>query len=165
MPSDDSKSLPPSQLLCPRCGAVVQVYRNPLPAVDVIIELEDEFIVLIDRKNPPLGWALPGGFVEHGETVENAALREAKEETGLDVNLLDLVGVYSDPARDPRRHTLSVVFAAKAQGRPRAGDDAADSGLFKEHNLPHNLAFDHRRILQDYYRIRRTLSRCKRIPT
>jgi len=157
MPVENNRSAPSPELHCPQCGAVVQVYRNPVPTVDVIIELEEGSIVLIDRKNPPFGWALPGGFVDYGESVETAAVREAKEETGLDVKLRGLVGVYSDPARDPRRHTLSVVFAARAQGRPRAGDDAAETALFKEHDLPENLAFDHRRILQDYYRIRKTL--------
>ena len=155
MPSEAIETGPPAQLQCPECGTVVHVYRNPLPAVDVIVEMEDGSIVLVERKNPPFGWALPGGFVDYGETVENAARREAREETGLDIELLGLVGVYSDPARDPRRHTLSVVFAAKAEGQLRAGDDAADARLFGRHNLPDKLAFDHQRILEDYYRIRK----------
>ena len=137
-------------LACPECGAEVKRYRNPFPTVDIVIGLPDRSVVLIKRKNPPPGWALPGGFIDYGESAENAAVREAKEETGLDVELIGLVGVYSDPARDPRFHTLSVVFAAKAQGRPQGGDDAADARPFSLDNLPAEMAFDHRKILRDY---------------
>lgn len=108
------------QVTCPECGARVAVYRNPVPTVDVIIELVDGGdgppIVFIERRNPPRGWALPGGFVDYGETVEQAAVREAAEETSLAVELVHLLGVYSDPARDPRQHTLSVVFVGRARG-------------------------------------------------
>lgn len=125
-------------------------FRNPFPTVDIIIEVEGG-IVLIERKNPPHGWAIPGGFVDYGETVEAAAVREAKEETGLDVRLTGLLGVYSDPSRDPRRHTISTVFVASATGRPVADDDAADAGVFTEDTLPDDIAFDHRAILADYF--------------
>lgn len=124
--------------------------RNPLPTVDIIIETPGG-IVLIERKNPPHGWAIPGGFVDYGETVEEAAVREAKEETGLDVTLTRLLGVYSDPRRDPRHHTISTVFVASAEGQPVADDDAADAGVFTRDCLPERLAFDHRKILKDYY--------------
>ncbi|MGD8353380.1 MAG: NUDIX hydrolase [Pseudomonadota bacterium] len=127
--------------------------RNPFPTVDIIIEVEGG-IVLIERKNPPHGWAIPGGFVDYGETVEDAAVREAKEETGLDVTLNRLLGVYSDPARDPRSHTISTVFVAAAAGKPVADDDAADAGVFNENTLPGNIAFDHREILADYFESR-----------
>ncbi|HBK22669.1 MAG TPA: NUDIX hydrolase, partial [Planktothrix sp. UBA10369] len=109
------------------------IYRNPTPTVDIIIELidrPDRPIVLIERKNPPLGWAIPGGFVDYGESVETAAIREAKEETGLDVELIEQFYVYSDPNRDPRQHTLSVVFLATAIGQPQAADDAKNLELF-----------------------------------
>ena len=125
--------------------------RNPVPTVDLIIEVEAGRIVLIRRKFPPPGWALPGGFVDYGETLEAAALREAREETGLEVELLRQFHAYSDPARDPRRHTISVVFLARASGRPRAGDDAAEAALFSRDSLPARIAFDHRRILEDYF--------------
>ena len=125
-------------------------YRNPFPTVDIIIEVEGG-IVLIERKNPPHGWAIPGGFVDYGETVEAAAVREAKEETGLDVRLTRLLGVYSDPERDPRSHTISTVFTAIAGGQPVADDDAADAGVFTEDTLPENIVFDHREILNDYF--------------
>lgn len=125
-------------------------FRNPFPTVDIIIEVEGG-IVLIERKNPPHGWAIPGGFVDYGETVEAAAVREAKEETGLDVRLTGLLGVYSDPSRDPRHHTISTVFVASATGRPVADDDAADAGVFTEDTLPDDIAFDHRAILADYF--------------
>lgn len=125
-------------------------FRNPFPTVDIIIEVEGG-IVLIERKNPPHGWAIPGGFVDYGETVEAAAVREAKEETGLDVRLTGLLGVYSDPSRDPRHHTISTVFVASATGRPVADDDAADAGVFTENTLPDDIAFDHREILADYF--------------
>lgn len=138
-------------LLCPHCGNVVEKYRNPFPTVDIIIEL-DHSIVMIQRKNPPYGWAIPGGFVDYGESLETAAAREAAEETGLRVELVEQLGAYSDPGRDPRQHTISVVFIAKSDGQPRAGDDAAGIGIFTEHSLPEKLAFDHREILRDYFK-------------
>ncbi len=107
-------------------------------------------IVLIERLNPPFGWALPGGFVDYGESVEDAAAREAAEETGLQVKLTEQFQVYSDPQRDPRLHTLSVVFLATAKGDPLAGDDAKNLGVFEIWDLPGNLCFDHDRILRDY---------------
>ena len=130
-------------------------HRNPVPTVDAIIELADG-IVLIKRRNPPAGWALPGGFVDYGETVEAAAVREAKEETGLDVVLTELFYVYSDPQRDPRHHTIGIVFIATAAGVPVAGDDAAEAQVYTEQSLPTPLAFDHRRILEDYFAYKRT---------
>jgi len=132
-------------------------YRNPAPTVDIIIELIDRPhrpILLIERLNPPYGWALPGGFVDYGEAVEVAARREAQEETGLVVELVDLLSVYSDPQRDPRQHTLSVVFVATATGNPQAGDDAQHLALFEPWQLPANLCFDHDRILRDYLHYR-----------
>lgn len=135
---------------CPKCGEVVKVYRNPLLTVDVIIEIPGKGIVLIERKNPPFGWAIPGGFVDYGETVEAAALREAKEETGLDVDDLKQFHVYSDPNRDPRGHTVSVVFTGIGRGRPHAADDAANLQIFQIDSLPGSLAFDHASILSDY---------------
>ena len=132
---------------------------TPLLAVDTIIELADRPdrpIVLIRRKNPPLGWALPGGFVDVGETVEAAAVREAHEETGLEVTLRVLLGCYSDPRRDPRGHTASVVYVTEARGRPQADDDAAAVGIFDPKQLPADLAFDHDRILRDYLAYRQT---------
>lgn len=129
-------------------------YRNPLPTVDIIIELEDG-IVLIERKNPPHGWAIPGGFVDYSESLEDAAKREALEETSLDVRLKAQLHAYSDPQRDPRFHTVSVVFVAEAVGTPEAKDDAANIGVFTEKNLPKDLAFDHARILKDYFRWKR----------
>lgn len=138
------------RLLCPHCGKEVGKYQNPFPTIDIIIEI-DEGIVLIQRKNPPHGWALPGGFVDYGESLETAAIREAKEETGLDVKLVSQLGAYSDPLRDPRHHTISVVFIARAEGLPLAADDAMDVGIFKRESLPDDLAFDHGRILRDYF--------------
>ncbi|MGB0560490.1 MAG: NUDIX domain-containing protein [Spirulinaceae cyanobacterium] len=132
-------------------------YRNPTPTVDIIIELIDRPhrpIVLIERKNEPYGWAIPGGFVDYGERVETAARREAKEEVCLDVTLVTLLHVYSDPERDPRQHTLSVVFVATAQGVPQAADDAKAIGIFNPWEVPGNLCFDHDQILQDYWRYR-----------
>ena len=132
-------------------------YRNPTPTVDIIIELIDRPhrpIVLIERHNTPLGWAIPGGFVDYGETVETAARREAEEETGLQVELIEQFHVYSDPNRDPRQHTLSVVFIATAKGEPQAGDDAKGMGIFEPWQIPKNLCFDHDRILQDYFKYR-----------
>lgn len=139
---------------CPHCGKPVVHYSNPVPTVDVIIYEPERGIVLISRSNPPYGWALPGGFVDYGETVERAAVREAGEETGLEVQLTGLIGVYSDPRRDERMHTMSVVYA----GRPldpdalKAGDDAASALFFRLDRLPDKIAFDHRAILADFTR-------------
>ena len=120
-------------------------------AVDVIIEMAGGDIVLIRRRNPPPGWALPGGFVEYGETLEAAAVREAREETSLEVELTRQFHTYSDPARDPRGHTISTVFIGRARGTPRARDDAREIGTFRRESLPEPLAFDHGRILDDYF--------------
>lgn len=128
-------------------------YRNPFPTVDIIIEIGGG-IVLIKRKNPPHGWAIPGGFLDWGESVETCAVREAKEETGLSVELKELLYVYSDPARDPRHHTVTAVFIASANGDPVADDDAAEAGIFTAKTLPEPLAFDHAQILDDYFRYR-----------
>ena len=136
---------------CPRCGYPVKVYKNPVPTVDIIITIDDK-IVLVRRKNEPFGWAIPGGFIDFGESAETAAVREAKEETGLDVELTGLLGVYSDPERDPRTHTISTVFLAKAQGTPKADDDALDIGLFNKDNLPEEIVFDHKKILEDFFK-------------
>lgn len=132
-------------------------YRNPAPTVDIIIELIDRPhrpIVLIERKNSPYGWAIPGGFVDYGESVETAAQRESLEETSLQVELIQQFHVYSDPSRDPRQHTLSIVFIATATGEPQAGDDAKGLGIFESWCVPPNLCFDHDRILKDYWRYR-----------
>ncbi len=123
--------------------------------MDTIIEVAGG-IVLIERRYPPPGWALPGGFVEYGETVAAAAMREAREETGLDVALTQLFGVYSDPRRDPRRHTIAIVFIGVATGVPTPGDDAAAARVFEARSLPAPLAFDHGRILDDYFTYKRT---------
>ncbi|MBN1381716.1 MAG: NUDIX hydrolase [Deltaproteobacteria bacterium] len=136
---------------CPHCGKNIVRYRNPFPTVDIIIEWEDHGIVLIKRKNPPYGWAIPGGFVDYGESLEDAAVREAKEETGLDVTLKKQMHTYSKPDRDPRHHTISAVYTATAKGKPVADDDAADIGVFTKDNLPKPLAFDHAQILDDYF--------------
>lgn len=142
-------------VFCPRCGTEIARYENPVPTVDIIIEVESEVrekgIVLIERKYDPPGWAIPGGFVDYGETLEEAAIREAREETGLDVELQTQFHSYSDPGRDARRHTISTVFIAQAKGKIRPGDDAARARVFTPHNLPSPLAFDHQKILADYF--------------
>lgn len=134
---------------CPVCGREGNTPRNPVPTVDIIIETGGG-VVLIKRKNPPLGWALPGGFVDYGESLEQAAVREAQEETGLAVRLVRQFHTYSDPDRDLRLHTVSTVFIATAQGEAQAGDDAAEVRIFSVAALP-PLAFDHKRILDDYF--------------
>lgn len=138
-----------NNISCPSCGSEVKIHRNPIPTVDIIIELEIG-IVLIERRNKPLGWALPGGFVDYGETLESAAVREAREETSLEVSNLRLLGCYSDPARDDRMHTISTVFIATGQGVPHAADDALNLAIFELSSLPKHLCFDHARILADY---------------
>ncbi len=130
--------------------------KNPLPTVDVVIELDGGRIVLIERKNEPHGWALPGGFVDAGETLAAAARREAREETGLDVELIELFHCYSDPRRDPRKHTISTVFIGRARGEPRGGDDAARAEGFREDDFPAPIVFDHPTILADYFAYRAT---------
>ena len=128
--------------------------KTPLATVDIIIE-NGEGIVLVRRRNPPLGWALPGGFVDRGESVAQAARREAKEETGLDVELTELLGVYSDPKRDPRGlFTISTVFVGRAGGQPVGGDDAADARVVALDALPPDIAFDHPTMLADYRAVR-----------
>lgn len=134
---------------CPHCGEPIEIWRNPAPTVDIVITHPERGVVLIGRANPPLGYALPGGFVEYGESVETAAVREALEETGLRVRLTGLLGVYSDPARDPRRHTMSTVFMAEAENPDDlcAGDDAAEAAFYLFNALP-SLVFDHERIMR-----------------
>jgi len=136
---------------CPRCKNEIEIYQNPIPTVDIIIEIVSKGIVLIKRKNPPYGWAIPGGFVDYGESLEEAAIREAKEETNLDVKLIKQFHTYSDPQRDPRHHSISTAYIAKAKGIPKAKDDAIEVGIFTESNLPEEIAFDHRSILKDYF--------------
>jgi len=118
-------------------------------AADIIIEYEDK-IILIKRKFPPYGWALPGGFLEYGETVEQTARREAKEETCLDLDDLKQFHTYSDPKRDLRWHTISVIFTAKGVGIPQAADDASELKLYTLDNLPEPICFDHKKVLDDY---------------
>jgi 8-oxo-dGTP diphosphatase len=129
---------------------VSPVPRGPRPTVDVIAELPVGSVVLVRRRHPPPGWALPGGFVEVGESAANAARREFREETGLDVQLIELFHVYSDPARDPRGPTLGVVFTGRAAGTPVGANDAAEARSFPLDALPTPLAFDHGVILSDY---------------
>jgi 8-oxo-dGTP diphosphatase len=141
---------------CPNCGKDIIMYRNPVPTVDVVVFVPGEVsgadgVVLIERLNSPFGWAIPGGFVDYGETCEQAAVREMKEETGLDVTLTGLLGVYSDPKRDPRQHTMSVVFTGITDdiGKLKAGDDAGEAKVFALGKWP-GLAFDHDLILKDF---------------
>jgi 8-oxo-dGTP diphosphatase len=132
-------------------------YRNPAPTVDIIVEMldrPDRPIALIERLHEPFGWAIPGGFIDYGEAAETAAKREAMEEIGLAIELIELLGVYSDPARDPRQHNLSIVYIATAKGTPKAGDDAKQVHLVNLWEIPSNLCFDHAKILADYRRFR-----------
>lgn len=131
--------------------------RSPAPTVDILIELVDRPhrpLVLVERRHAPLGWAIPGGFVDYGETLAQAARREALEETGLTVQLVTQFHTYSDPRRDPRQHTIATVFIATATGEPHAGDDAQGVGIFLPWEVPHPLCFDHSQILQDYLQFR-----------
>jgi 8-oxo-dGTP diphosphatase len=126
-------------------------YRNPLITVDLIVEIENR-IVLIKRVNPPYGWALPGGFVDYGESLENAAIREAMEEINLKIMLKEQFHTYSDPKRDPRHHTVTTVYIAEANGFPKAGDDAGKAELFTKDMIPSPMTFDHGKIIEDYFR-------------
>jgi 8-oxo-dGTP diphosphatase len=151
------------EVYCPQCGTLVIQYINPAPTVDIILEVQGDEgkdgIVLIRRKNEPFGWALPGGFVDYGETLEEAAARETKEETGLEVKDLRQFHSYSDPKRDPRGHTISTVFIAQGKGKLRAGDDAAGAGFFSQKDLPTPIAFDHAGILHDYFDLKMKANR------
>ena len=140
--------------VCPHCGKASQRYRNPFPTVDIIIEVEGK-ILLIERLNKPFGWALPGGFVDYGESLEEAAIREAREETGLNLENLRQFKAYSEPERDPRQHNISMVFTAEAHKEPKAGDDAKNAQFFTIDELPTKLCFDHATILQDYISARK----------
>ena len=137
-------------LTCPSCGCTIARYRNPFPTVDIIICDDSNQVVLIERRNEPLGWALPGGFVDYGEALEAAAIREAREETGLELLNLKQFRAYSDMARDPRQHNISLVFTSLGHGILRAGDDAGNARWFPLEALPSPLCFDHAQILADY---------------
>jgi 8-oxo-dGTP diphosphatase len=130
-------------------------FKNPIPTVDIIIEMKHPSgkpgIVLIKRKNPPHGWALPGGFVDYNESLEHAAKREAKEETSLNIKIVNQMFTYSDPKRDPRFHTITTVYVARAKGTPEAKDDADEIGVFSRDEIDFPLAFDHAKILEDYF--------------
>jgi 8-oxo-dGTP diphosphatase len=135
--------------------------RNPLPTVDIIIEIAGAGVVLIERENPPHGWALPGGFVDYGESLESAAVREAEEETSLQVQLTEQFYTYSDPSRDKRHHTISTVYIATAHGVPKGADDAKTAKVFAAGQLPEPMVFDHAQILSDYFTYKQTGRRPK----
>ncbi len=139
-------------VVCPHCGKPYSCFRNPAPTADVIIHEPGRGVVIIRRRHTPIGFALPGGFIDEGEQAEEAAVREMREETGLDVELTGLLGVYSRPKRDPRQHTLTVVFTGKARNPDAicAGDDAAQAAFYPLDALPQPLVFDHAEILEHF---------------
>lgn len=139
----------PTHLSCPNCGYEIKQYRNPFPTVDVIIRYGGG-VVMIERKNPPRGWAIPGGFLDYGESAEEGARREMREETGLELENMELFTVRSAPDRDPRFHTVTVVFTADGVGELEAGDDAGDARVVQLEDLPEVIAFDHRSVLEEY---------------
>ncbi|MBN1255113.1 MAG: NUDIX hydrolase [Deltaproteobacteria bacterium] len=144
------------RITCPQCGAIITGYRNPVPTVDIIIE-QGGGVVLILRRNEPRQWAIPGGFCDYGESLEQGAVREAREETSLEVELIEQFHTYSDPRRDRRKHTITTVYIARAIGGTfQAQDDAQDIGVFTEADLPPELAFDHDQILKDYFLYKKT---------
>ncbi|MBI5418098.1 NUDIX hydrolase [Candidatus Poribacteria bacterium] len=146
-------------LLCPNCKKRVEKYINPFPTADIIIEcttpLHEKGIVLIKRKNYPRLWAIPGGFVDYGESLEKCAVREALEETGLKIKITEQFYTYSDPRRDKRMHTITTVFIAKAHGYPKADDDADFAKIFTGKTIPHIMAFDHKKIINEYFEYKR----------
>ncbi|MBN1826951.1 MAG: NUDIX hydrolase [Candidatus Eisenbacteria bacterium] len=136
---------------CPHCGGEVERYRNPFPTVDLILMDQNETgLWLVERRNPPKGWALPGGFVDYGEDLPEAAAREGREETNLEVEILGQFRAYGDPGRDPRFHTVTVVYAAHGRGEAKGGDDALRARFFLWGALPETMAFDHREIIADW---------------
>lgn len=139
-------------VICPHCGKPYSAWRNPTPTADVVIYDPERGVVIIRRKNIPHGYALPGGFIDEGEMAETAAKREMLEETGLDVELTGLLGVYSRPDRDPRQHTITTAFTGRAKNPEalKAGDDASAAAWYKLDNLPEPLVFDHKKILADF---------------
>lgn len=143
------------RLVCPHCAKTLDEWKQPKLTVDVIVENAAGHVLLVDRKNPPHGWAIPGGFVDYGETLETAAVREIREETGLEVTLTAQFHTYSDPRRDPRHHTVTTVFLGQADGEPAGADDALEARFFPLASLPSPLAFDHRDVLRDFERFRR----------
>lgn len=143
------------RLVCPHCQAVLDDWKQPKLTVDVLVEDDDRRVLLILRKNPPHGWAIPGGFVDYGETLEAAAVRELREETGIEVVLTAQFHTYSEPTRDPRHHTVTTVFLGRGVGEPRAGDDALEARYFSLDALPEPLAFDHAAVLNDLREFRR----------
>ncbi len=141
---------------CPKHRTRVKQFRNPFPTADIIIE-QEKGIVLILRRNEPRQWAIPGGYCDYGESLEQAAVREAREETGLEVKLIEQFHTYSDPRRDPRQHNITTVYIARPIGGSlKAQDDAQDIEVFTEADLPAGLAFDHNQILKDYFRYKKT---------
>lgn len=144
-------------IVCPHCKGIISGYANPTPTVDVVIYHPQHGVVLIERKNIPFGFALPGGFIDEGESAEAGALREMREETSLEVELVGLLGVYSDPTRDPRQHTLGVVYVGRTAHPEQlcAGDDAASAAFFNLDVLPVSLAFDHLKIVEDFKKVLR----------
>jgi 8-oxo-dGTP diphosphatase len=135
-----------------------QKHRNPLVTVDIIIEL-DAKIVMIERANPPYGWALPGGFVDYGESLETSAVREAKEETSMSIDLQEQFHTYSHPDRDPRQHTITTVYIARGSGIPKPADDAKNLGIYTQKELPAPIVFDHGKIISDYFRYKNGVSK------
>ena len=137
---------------CPHCGGIIEEWANPSPTVDVLIYDPDKGIVIVSRKNEPHGFALPGGFIDEGESAEHAAIREMKEETSLDVRLKGLLGVYSNPKRDPRKPTVGVVYVGEAvdPSKLKAGDDAGQAAFHKLSELPSPIVFDHAKIIADF---------------
>ena len=133
-------------------------YRSPLVTVDIIIEIKGK-IVMIKRANPPYGWALPGGFVDYGEPLEASAVREAREETSLGIQLGEQFHTYSNPDRDPRHHTITTVYIAKGNGIPKPADDAKNVGVFTQKELPAPIVFDHGKIISDYFRYKNGVSK------